>query len=424
MVDYLIIGNSAAAIGAVKGIREVDKDGEIVIVSKEPYPTYFRPLITYLLAGQIDESKIFYDPRFYEEHKVEEVLGKKVLSINPKDKKVVLDSKETIPYKKLLIATGGLPIFPQVEGSDLAGVFTFTTLEDAKNVNEFIKKHQVREAIVVGGGLIGLKTAEALIARGIKVTIVVRGDRVLRATFDRKASEIVEQALRDKGCSLITKNTVSKILGQGRVEKIILQDGTQLRCQLLIFAMGVTPNVELAKRAGINVRVGVPVDEYMRTNLPDIYAAGDVVEARDIVLGIDRQIAIWPNAYVQGKIAGLNMAGVTRKYEGSFVMNSVEVCNLPTISVGLTDPKEEGYEILEHYDDIQKTYKKVVLKNDIIVGAIFVKKIDRAGIFTGLIKNKVNVHLFKEALLRDDFGLVWLPETFRKHMIVGEGIEI
>jgi NAD(P)H-nitrite reductase large subunit len=423
MVDYLIIGNSAAAIGAVEGIREVDKDGEIVTISKEPYPLYFRPLITHLLAGQIDESKIFY-PKFYKEHRVEEILGEEVVAVHPEDKKVVLKNGETIQYKKLLLAVGGLPVFPQVEGNNLAGVFTFTTLEDAKNVNDFIKKYQVGEAVVVGGGLIGLKTAEALIARGIKVTIVVRGDRVLRATFDRKASGIVEQALRERGCTLITKNTVSKILGEDRVERVVLQDGTQLECQLIIFAMGIRPNVELAKRAGINVQVGIRVDEYMRTNLPDVYAAGDVVEARDLILGVDRQIAIWPNARVQGKVAGHNMAGGTKKYEGSFAMNSVEICGLPTISVGLTDPKEEGYEILEQYDEVQRAYKKVVLKNDIIVGAIFVKKIDRAGIFTGLIKNKVNVRLFKDALLRDDFGLVWLPETFRKHMVAGEGIEV
>jgi NAD(P)H-nitrite reductase large subunit len=424
MVDYLIIGNSAAAVGAVEGIREVDKDAEIVVISKEPYPLYSRPLITYLLAGQIDESKIFYDPKFYKEHKVEEILGKEVVAIHSKDKKVVLEDGKTIQYKKLLLAVGGLPIFPQVEGNNLAGVFTFTTLEDAKNVNEFIKKYKVSEAVVVGGGLIGLKTAEALITRGIKVTIVELADRVLSATFDSRASGIVELALRDKGCSLITKNTVSRILGQDRVEKVILQDGTQLTCQLLIFAIGVIPNTELAKRAGIKVRRGILVDEYMRTNLPDVYAAGDVVEARDLVMGVDRQIAIWPNACVQGEVAGHNMAGGTKKYEGSFAMNSVEICGVPTISVGLTDPKGEGYEILEQYDDVQRTYKRVVLKNDIIVGAIFVKKIDRAGIFTGLIKNRVNVHLFKDALLRDDFGLVWLPETFRKHMVVGEGIEV
>jgi NAD(P)H-nitrite reductase large subunit len=425
MVKYLIVGNSAAAVGAVEGIRQVDKIGRIVIVSNEQHPLYSRPLITYLLAGQIDEGKMSYgDSKFYRRYNVEEVLGKEVVAIHPENKKVILDDGTALPYQKLLLATGGSPIFPQVEGKDLAGVFTFTTLYDARKVSEFIERNTVGSAVVVGGGLIGLKTAEALIARGIKVTIVELADRILSATFDRRASEIVEKALRGKGCELMTKNTVSRVTGKERVEKVVLQDGTEVNCQLVIFAIGVTPNTELAKRAGIDVRKGISVDDRMRTNLPDIYAAGDVVEAYDMVMSTNRQIAIWPNAYVQGNIAGLNMAGKAEKYDGSFAMNSVEICDVPTISIGLTDPQEKGYEVLEHYDEGQKAYKKVVLKDDVIVGAIFVNKIDRAGVFTGLIKNRVNVRLFKDALLRDDFGLVWLPEKFRKHMVVGEGVEV
>jgi NAD(P)H-nitrite reductase large subunit len=425
MVKYLIVGNSAAAVGAVESIRQVDKDGRIVIVSNEPHPLYSRPLITYMLAGQIDESKMSYgDPMFYKRYNVEEVLEKEVVAVHPQDKKLVLSDGTTLPYQKLLLATGGRPIFPSMEGKDLAGVFTFTTLDDAKKVGEFIERNGVGSAVVVGGGLIGLKTAEGLIARGIKVTIVELADRVLSATFDRRASEIVETALRERGCELLTKNTVSRIIGKERVEKVVLQDGTEVNCQLVIFAIGVTPNTELAKRAGIEVRKGIIVDDHMRTNLPDIYAAGDVVEAYDMVMSTNRQIAIWPNAYVQGNIAGFNMAGKAEKYDGSFAMNSVEICDMPTISIGLTDPQEKGYEVLERYDEAQKAYKKIVLKDDVIVGAIFVNKIDRAGVFTGLIKNRVNVRLFKDALLRDDFGLVWLPEKFRKHMVVGEGIEV
>ena len=424
-MEYLIIGNSAAAVGAVEGIRQTDKKGKIVVVSNERYSLYSRPLITYLLAGQVDESKMYYGGRrIYDKYNVEEILGMEVVAIHPGEKEVVLSNGAAIAYNKLLIATGGLPILPDVEGKELAGVFTFTTWDDAKRVNEFIEKNRVGGALVVGGGLIGLKTAEALVARGIKVTIVELADRILSATFDRRASEIVERAVREKGCELKTRNTVSKIIGKERVQVVILQDGTEVNCQLVIFAIGVTPNTELARRAGIKVRKGILGDDRMRTNLSDIYAAGDVVEAYDLVMSTNRQLAIWPNAYVQGNIAGRNMAGKIDKYEGSFAMNSVEICGVPTISIGLTDPKEDGYEILERCDEAQRTYKKIVLKDDIIVGAIFVNNIDRAGVFTGLMKNRVNVRLFKNALLREDFGLVWLPEKFRKHMVAGEGIEV
>ncbi|MEW6592590.1 MAG: FAD-dependent oxidoreductase [Candidatus Hadarchaeota archaeon] len=425
MTKYLIIGSSAAAIGAVESIRGIDKDGKITVVSNEPHPLYSRPLITYLLAGQIDESKMSYgSPGLYRKYNVEEVLGKEAVAIRPEDKKVVLNDGSALPYQKLLLAIGGRPIVPEVEGKDLPGVFTFTTLDDARRMDEFIRKSDVKNAVVVGGGLIGLKTAESLIARGIKVTIIELADRILSATFDRKASEIVEAALREKGCELITNSTIWRIPGKEWVKKVVLRGGAEVHCQLVVFAMGVAPNIELAKGAGIDVRKGILVDDHMRTNLPDIYAAGDVVEALDIVTGTTRQIAIWPNAHLQGSIAGLNMAGKAERYDGSFAMNAVEICDVPTISIGLTDPKEERYEVLERYDKADRAYKRIVLKDDVIVGAIFVNKIDRAGVFRALIKSRENVHIFKDVLLRDDFGLVWLPETFRKHTVVGEGTEV
>jgi len=425
VAKYLIVGNSAAAVGAVGSIRQVDKDGKIVVVSNETHSLYSRPLITYLLAGQVDKNKMSYgDPMFYRKNDVEEILGKEVVAVHPAEKKVILNNGAALPYQKLLLATGGRPIVPQVEGKDLPGVFTFTTLDDAKKVDEFIKKNEVKSAVVVGGGLIGLKTAEALIARGIKVTIVELADRILSATFDRKASEIVETALRERGCELITKNTVWKVTGRGVVKKVVLQGGVEVDCQLVIFAIGVMPNTELAKSAGIEVRKGIPVDDRMQTNIPDIYAAGDVAEAYDMLMSTKRQIAIWPNAYAQGSIAGSNMAGDAKNYDGSFAMNAVEICGVPTISIGLTDPQEAGYEVLEQYGKESMVYKKIVLKDDVIVGAIFINKIDRAGVFRALIKSKTNVGIFKADLLRDDFGFVWLPETFRKHMVVGEGTEV
>jgi NAD(P)H-nitrite reductase large subunit len=424
MVKYLVVGSSAAAIGAVKSIRRFDKDEKIVVVSNEKHPLYSRPLITYLLAGQIDESKVAYGDSFYKKYNVEEVLGKEVMAIHPEDKTVVLSDKTSLSYQKLLLATGGRPILPPVEGKDLPGVFTFTTLDDAKRVDGFIKENSVGRAVVVGGGLIGLKTAEALIARGIKVTIVELADRILSATFDRRASEIVETALRERGCDLVTKNTVTKVVGKTKVEKVVLQDGTEVDCQLVVFAIGVSPNTELAGRAGVKVNRGILVDDHMRTNVPDVYAAGDVVEAKDMVTSTVKQIAIWPNAYIQGNIAGANMAGKADRYQGGLVMNAVEICGVPTVSIGVTDPREKGYEVLERYDEGERVYKKIVLKDDVIIGAIFVNKIDRAGVFTDMIKSRTNVHLFKDVLLRDDFGLVWIPETFRKHVVVGEGTEV
>ncbi len=423
---YLIIGNSAAAIGAIEAIRQKDKQGKIILVSDEPYPAYSRPLISYLLAGKVDEEKMFYRAQsFYGENEVEALLGEQVISVFPSEKKVKLRNGKRISYTQLLIATGGKSIVPEVKGGNLKGIFTFTTWDDAKKIKAFIDKNKVKKTTVIGGGLIGLKAAEALIELGMKVTIVELADRVLSATFDREASAIIEAALKEVDCRLIARNTVEDIRGKkGKVNSILLRDKKGLPADLIIFAIGVTPNMAVVKDSGIKINRGILVNSRMRTNLPRIYAAGDVAEAYDFLLHAHRPIPIWPNAYKQGSIAGYNMSGADREYRGSFAMNSVELCGVPTISVGITDPKQDGYEIIRESNPARKQYKKIVLKDNRIVGAIFINDIDRAGIITGLIKDEVEVSSFKDHLMREDFGLISLPKEYRKHLVTGAGIEV
>ncbi len=425
-MDYLIIGNSAAAVGAIETIRSHDRTNPITVISDEPYLTYSRPLISYLLAGQVSQENMFYREKdFYEKNRVEARLGEKAISVDPESKSITLDTGEKLFFDKLLLATGGTPIFPEVEGRDLEGVFTFTRWDDAEKIMEFMARNRIEKAVVVGGGLIGLKATEALVERGIKVTVVELADRILSITFDHKAARMVEGYLKEREVDVITDNTVSLIKGDNsQVEKVILKDQREVQCQLLIFAIGVRPNIDLVKGTSIRVNRGIVVNKYLETSVPDIYAAGDVAEAFDLVMGIDRPIPIWPSAYIQGTVAGYNMAGLPREYEGWFAMNSVEICGLPTISVGLTVPAEDGYEILEDHHPQKLTYRKIVLKDDLVVGAIFISKIDRAGIITGLIKDRVKVTSFKEHLLREDFGLVWLPKEYRKHMVSGVGVEV
>ncbi len=423
---YLIIGNSAAAIGAIEAIRKKDKKGKIILISDEPYPAYSRPLISYLLAGKVDEEKMFYRAQsFYGENEVEALLGEQVIRIFPSGKKVKLRNGKRISFTQLLIATGGKSIVPEVKGGNLKGIFTFTAWDDAKRIKAFIDKNKVKNTTVIGGGLIGLKAAEALIELGMKVTIVELADRVLSATFDREASAIIEAALKEVNCRLIARNTVEDIQGKkGKVNSILLRNKKGLPADLIIFAIGVAPNVAVVKDSGIKINRGILVNNRMRTNLPHIYAAGDVAEAYDLLLHARRPIPIWPNAYKQGSIAGYNMSGVDKEYRGSFAMNSVELCGIPTISVGITDPKQDGYEIIRESNPARRQYKKIVLKDNRIVGAIFINDIERAGIITGLIKDEVEVSSFKDHLMREDFGLISLPKEYRKHLVTGAGIEV
>ena len=421
-MNYVIIGNSASGIAAIEAIREYDGKNKITVISDEPYTNYSRPLISYFLGKKVSlESVSFQEKDFYKDNKVDLILNNKATKLDLKKKYVILADRRKISFDKLLITTGGTPIVPEIKGRNFNGVFSFTTLSDAQKIEKYIKTNKVKKAVVLGGGLIGLKATEALIELKIKVTIVELADRILSATFDKKASAIIEAALEKIGCKSITNNTIAEIKGKNsKVKEVILKDKKKIPTELVIVAIGVKPNIELVKNRAINTNKGILVDNFMQTNIKDIYAAGDCCEARDLLLNTNRPIAIWPVAKRQGKIAGYNMAGLKREYQGSFAMNSVELCGIPTISVGESCPEKEGYQVLEYFAPEKSIYKKIVIKNKRIIGVIFVGDIERAGIYTSLIKDKVDTSDFKENLLKEDFGLISLPKEYRKHLVTGE----
>lgn len=416
-MDYVIVGNSAAAVAAIEAIRKVDQKNPITVISDEPYHTYSRPLISYYLAGKVDEKKMLYRPKnFYQQHKVKTILGRWVVGLKPSKKMIVLDTKREIKYGKLLIATGGKPFIPPIKGLEGKGAYSFTKLDDAKEVAKIAKKAE--RVVVIGGGLIGLKAAEGLIDLGVKVTIVELADRILSTILDEKGSKIFTDHLKGLKTEIITNNTVTEVIRQdGAVQKVKLKDGGEIPCDMVIVAIGVVPNTDIVKGTKIKTDRGIIVDEKMETSVKGIYAAGDVVETYDVLAKTRKPAPIWPNAYEQGEVAGLNMAGEKRLYPGSFGMNSLEVCGLPTITVGLFDAKGDGYKVLTSGNLRDKVYKKIVLKGDYIVGGVFVGDIDRAGIITGLIKDKVNVKAFKQYLLSDDFGYAVFPESLRSERL-------
>lgn len=424
MTKYVIIGNSAASVNCIEAIREIDKAGKIVVFSDEEVFNYSRPLISYYLAGKIKKEKMqFRDYDFYKKHNVELLLGTKVERLDT-GKKEVHFNKGKIHFDKLLIACGGRPIIPEIEGLNGVkdGVFTFTRLDDAERLISYIQKNNVKNAVVLGGGLIGLKCAEGLIEHGLKITIIELADRILSNTFDKEASEILEGALGKIGCKIIKEDTIIKIKMQNaKIKSVVSKRGREISTELLVLAIGVSPNIELVKDTNIKHKGGIIVDTFMRTNIEDIYAAGDVALGKDFLKDEPCVIPIWPVASHQGRIAGLNMAGEKREYKGMFPMNSVELAGIPSISFGITN-ENKGYEILARKGE--GFYRKIVLKDNQIKGAIFLGKIERAGIFFGLIKGRVDVSRFKDRLLSDEFGLLILPKEYRKHLVVGDGIEV
>ena len=428
-MHYCIVGNGVAAVSAVESLREVDPQGPVTLISDEPYPFYSRPLISYLVAGEVGEERLWLRPAdFYERLGVETMLGLRVERVEAAERRVHLGDGSTVGYDRLLLACGGRAIVPAIEGREAPGVFTFTTLDEARRLDAYLEERRPRRAAVLGAGLIGLKTAEALIARGLEVTLVELADRVLSATLDGRASDLIREGLARVGARVLTGTTITHIEADDvGVREVLLAQGDPVPADLVVLAIGVRPAIEPLRESGIDCGRGVLVDEHLQTSVEGVFAAGDVVEGYDITLEAPRVVATWVNAARQGRVAGANLAGAEETFEGSLAMNAVEVAGVATVSVGLTTagPEEaEGLEVLEEFDPQARHYRKVLIREDRIVGGIFVGDIDRAGIFTGLIRTRTDVGPFRDRLLARDFGLVWLPKEYRKHAVRGPGIEV
>lgn len=414
-MNYVIIGNSVAAVGAIHGIRNHDEKGTITVISRERHTAYGRPLISYLLGGLITEKRMPYLPEdFYEKEGVNLLLNSEVTGIDISRKKVKISSGDVIPYDRLLIATGGDPFVPPIEG--LAGkerVFTFTTWDDASKLKGIAA--DISRVVVIGGGLIGLKAAEGLHLLDKRVTIVELADRILSAAFDRPAGRVVAKKMKSNGIDVITEDTVVRIEGEGAgISGVTLKSGDFIPCDTVIVAIGVRPAVGFIKGSTIEVNRGIVVDDRMGTNVADIFAAGDVAEARDFFTAVKNPMPIWPDAYIQGDIAGAAMAGGEKSYSGGLAMNSIEFFKVSTISMGITNPPEGGdYTVLTYQDLENYQYRKIVLQGETIVGAVLVGAVDRAGIYAGLIRERVDVTPFREQLLTPDFGFIHLPRQTR-----------
>jgi NAD(P)H-nitrite reductase large subunit len=406
---YLIIGNSAGGIGAAEAIRQADRKSTLTIVSDEPYPVYSRPLISKYLTGERTlEGMLFRPLDFYDQNNITFLSGRKVSDLNLGHQTVRLEDGEQIAWEKLLLAVGGKPIFPSMNGSDKRGVFTFTSLDDAKAIDKFLDN--TKRAVVIGGGLIGISVTEALIKRGFEVSVVEMKERVLNTILDKQASLMAEEVLKQAGVEIFAGHTVANIEGQDTVEKVILDNGDALPCDLVVVAIGVLPRPELASDAQLEVNRGIVIDRHMATSYPGVYACGDVAEAYDFVYKKNRLTPVWPNAYVGGRIAGLNMAGVPTEYPGGTAINSLNYFGIDIASAGMpTTPDDDGYETLSKEES--NTYQKIILKDNLIMGMIFVGNIEKSGIIFGLMRERINVKSFKQSLLADDFGLAFFPRA-------------
>lgn len=416
-MDYVIIGNSVAAVGAVEGIRSVDREGKISIFSKESYPAYSRPLISYYLSGKVTPEKMYYrDSDYYGRMKVEAHLGTEVHALRLEEKMVELPSGEKVQYDRLLIATGGKPISPPIPGREYSGVSTFLTWDDVKELEKEL--FPGIKVVVIGAGLIGLKATEALVKRDAMVTVAELSSRILSAILDEDSAQIVQNHLEEQGVKFQLNNTVAEILGEGgKVTGVRLQNGEEFDCDRVILAIGVRPNLDLVRDTEIKLNQGIVVNPQMATNVAGVYAAGDVSEGYDKIYQEHRVLPILPNAYKQGFNAGVNMAGGSSEYLSGFAMNAIGFFDLPMLTAGIIKPTSPDFQEYIQRDYAKRSYKKVVLRAGKLVGYIALNAVDRAGILTGLMDQEVDVTAFQEHLLKEDFGYIHFPKELRSQRL-------
>lgn len=405
---YLIVGNSAAAVGTIEGIRQFDTEGSILVVSAEPYHTYSRPLISYLLLGKTDSERMKYRPDdFYKDNGVECLLGKTAVKIEAHDHIVTLNSGEEIKYEKLLIATGSRPFVPDLPGIEsVKNKFTFMSLDDAKALDAAVTP--TSRVLILGAGLIGLKCAEGIHRKAAEITVVGRTNRILRSIIDETASDMIKSHIESKGIKFHLSDSVES-LAPG---KATFKSGDVIEFDILVTALGVQPNVELVKDAGGAVVKGIRTNERCETTLSDIYAAGDCSESHDITTDTDKVIALLPNAYMQGEVAGINMAGGTAVYDKAMPMNAIGFFGLHIVTAGSYD----GEAYIQKTD---KAYKKLVYADDLLKGFIMLGNVERAGIYTSLIREKTPLSEIDFELIKEKPQLMAFSKKERSRKLGG-----
>ena len=391
MKDYVIIGNSIAAVGCIEGIRKIDKEGSIVVIGNENHFVYGRPLISYMLMGKTSLDKMNYrDKDFYEVNKVETILGEEVVSINKDNKSISLASGKTIEYKKLMLATGSRPFVPPMKGLELVKNKTpFMSIDDALKLDQMIKKD--KDVLVIGAGLIGLKCVEGILDKVKSITVVDLANRVLPSILDEKGSELVKTYLESKGVKFILGESIGEFTGENTATTTT---GKKLTFDVLVTAVGVKPNTSLLQAIGGTVNRGIVIDGDGKTSIEDIYAGGDCAESVDISCNTQRILAILPNAYFQGRSAGISMAGQSEPFDKAMPMNSIGFFDLHIITAG----SYIGDKDVVIDDD--KNYKVLFTKDNLLVGFILIGDVKRAGIYTNLIRNKTPLDTIDYTLIR------------------------
>lgn len=407
-MTHLIIGNGIAGVTAAEAIREMDGDTPIVMVSDEDQLPYSRPMLSQVLEGAQAFDKLpVRSPSFYDKLKVDAVMGQRVTSVSPIEQSVGFADGSSLPYDRLLIAAGADPRRLTVPGNDLENIFYLRTQADVRA--QLAALEGARRALVLGGGLVGFKAAYGLMQQGLAVTMLITSPHPLAMQVDPIAGQMIRDTLVDHGLTVKVGVSVTAFEGQGRVAAAHTDDGRELPCDLVIVGKGVTPACKFLPRDHIDIDLGVMVDEFLQTSADGVYAAGDVAEARDRVRDCPWVNAIWPEAAIQGRIAGLNMAGRPVAYAGSLSRNVMRVFDLDVMTLGLANAEGEGdLRVIRAGGPSSNWFRSLVLRGDVLVGATLINAIEQGGLLRALIEMGQPLQVPAEALMATNFSFARL----------------
>mgnify|MGYP000642798184 CR=1 FL=1 len=404
-MEYVIIGNGVAGIHAAEAIRRQDPAGPITLVGDETFLPYCRPMISMVLEGAVPMERLpIRGADYYEKLGITPVLGRRVTSIDVDARRVHLPGHPAgIPFDRLLIASGADPRPIKADGLDLEGIFYMRTEAQVRAMLETLPS--VKNALVLGGGLVGFKAAYGLVRRGVRVTQLIRSDYPLSMQVDRTAGEMILAELVRKGLDVRVGVAATGFFGRGRVEGARLSDGSELGCDMVVIGKGVLPALSFVPRDRIDIDLGILVDAHMETCVPGIYAAGDAAEFFDIARKTRWVNAIWPEAVIQGRTAGMNMAGRPVALQGSLSRNVIRIFDMDIMTGGWVDPPDsEGFQVVRRIDRRSGAYRKLVLDGDRLVGAVMVNHIEQGGLLIALIQRQAPLRMSGEKLISTGFN--------------------
>ena len=386
----VVVGSSAAGVAACEAARERAPECAITLITADRNVSYSRPLLPYLLAGRIGPPGIEWraDGFLETQLSVRVMRGERAARLDAPSAKLRLDSGEEVAFDRLIVATGARPTMPAIPGVALPGVATLRDLEDLETLETLAVAG--RRAVVLGGGNVGLQACEALVERGLKVTVVVASAHLLSQMVDAEAGRRVGELLASQGVDVRTGRDAIEILGRERVEAVLLDNGERVAAELVVVGKGILPNIEWLRDSGLRTGRGIVADASGRTNLAGIFAAGDCAETADPLTGRPAVSGIWPVAYEMGRAAGSTAVGIDYASAGALRMNASRFFGVPVISIGEVRAERLEGARAEVLENSAGAYRKVVWRGDRLAGALLYGDIAGAGSFYRMYRDGVN----------------------------------